>query len=329
MINHGASDNPRLNVMVPDPRQLRYFLAVVEAGSLSRAAAMLNLSEPALSKSIRLLEQSLGVQLLERHARGITPTVFGQALTERARVIRSELRHAYEDISMLRGGERGQVTVGTLPLFAAGVLPRAVAELLTLRPGIQVSVREALADSLIPKVLSGDFDFALMTMRPYEIDPALAQEFLQKRDLPVVIMGSGHPLSTRDALGLDELGDLKWILPPKSDGLRLDFDRLFEAARLPPPEPVVESNSVLFIRSVLREVQCVTYLSPQLVRQELDQDILTSADIRTDRHQADIAFVYRRHGMLSPAARILMDRLRAICQGAPQRTLPARVRATA
>jgi LysR family nitrogen assimilation transcriptional regulator len=64
----------------PDPRQLRYFLAVVEKGSLSGAAQELNLSEPALSKSIRLLEQSLKVQLLERHARGMVPTVSGARL---------------------------------------------------------------------------------------------------------------------------------------------------------------------------------------------------------------------------------------------------------
>jgi len=300
--------------MVPDPRQLRYFLAVVEAGSLSRAAAMLNLSEPALSKSIRLLEQSLHVQLLERHARGISPTVFGRALAERARAIRSELRNAYDEINTLRGAERGHVTVGALPLFAADILPRAVAGLLSVQPGVRVTVHEALADPLIRLVLQGDLDFVIMTMRPYEIDPALAQEFLQKRDLFVVLMSSEHALAARKVLGLEELGDLRWILPPKPDGLRLDFERLFESARLPPPQPVIESNSVLCIRSILRETDCVTYLSAQLVRQDLEQNALTYADIKADRRQTNVGFIYRRNCVLSPAARILMEHVKAICQ---------------
>src|SRR5580658_3020836 len=113
-------------MILPDPRQLRYFLAVVEKGSLSGAAEALNISEPALSKSIRLLEQSLKVQLLERHSRGMVPTVFGRALAE--------------------------------------------------RPGLRVSVYEALADKMMPMTLSGDLDFCVMTMRPFQLDPGLQQE---------------------------------------------------------------------------------------------------------------------------------------------------------
>jgi LysR family transcriptional regulator of gallate degradation len=244
----------------------------------------------------------------------MSPTVFGRALAERARAVRSELRHAHDEINTLRGAEQGHVLVGALPSFAASVLPVAVAEMQSIRPGVRVTVYEGLADSLVGRVLSGDLDFIIMTLRATAIDPGLEQEFLQTRELSVVVMGSGHPFRARETLAVEELGELKWVLPPKPDGLRLDFERLFESVSLAPPLPMVESNSVLFIRSILRETDVVTYLPTQLVRQDLEQKTLTYAEINTDRRQTDVGFLYRRQSLLTPAARMLMDGIKAICQ---------------
>jgi DNA-binding transcriptional LysR family regulator len=172
-----------------------------------------------------------------------------------------------------------------------------------------VTVHEALADSLIRMTLAGDVDFVIMTMRQHEIDPALTQDFLQKRELPVVVMGSNHPLSTREEFDLDELNGLKWILPPAPDGMRLDFERLFESARLPSPQPTIESNSVLFIRAVLREGDFATYLPARLVQQDMEQNALRCADIKADRRASNVGFIYRRQCVLTPTARMLMDRI--------------------
>ena len=252
------------------------------------------------------------MQLLERHARGISATVFGRALAERAKTIRTELRYAYDEINALRGAERGHVIVGALPSYAAGVLPIAVASLLAARPGIRVTVHEGLVDTLVRMVLAGDIDFAIMTIRHH--DPSLPQEFLQERDLPLVVMGSKHPLSTCEEFDLDELSGLKWILPPKPDGMRLDFERLFESARLPSPRPLIESNSVLFIRTILREGHFAAYLPARLVRRDTEEKTLRCAEIRVNRRPSRVGFIYRRQSVLTPAARMLIDRTRAVCR---------------
>jgi DNA-binding transcriptional LysR family regulator len=298
----------------PDPRQLRYFLAVVEKGSLSGAAEALNISEPALSKSIRLLEQSLKVQLLERHSRGMVPTVFGRALAEHARVIRSELRHALNEINALRGSEKGQVVAGAFPSFNVNIMPRAVGRLLAERPGLRVSVYEALADKMMPMTLSGDLDFCVMTMRPFQLDPGLQQEPLLPRERGVAVMNPKHALAKRGKLGLKEFKGEKWILPPQPDRLRLEFEQLFVSARLTPPEPTVECNSALFIRSMLMHSDCVSYLPKQLVLQEIERGVLAFVEIDASYLQGEIGFIYRRRGILSPASRALMEEIRTICK---------------
>ena len=301
-------------MQAPDPRQLRYFLSVVEKGSLSSAAESLNISEPALSKSIRLLEQSLRVQLLERHARGMVPTVFGRALAEHARVIRSELRHAVNEINALRGSEKGTVMVGTFPSFNVNIMPRAVTRLLAERPGLRVSVYEALAERLTPMTLSGDLDFAVMTMRPYQLDPGLQQEPLLRRERGVAVMNPTHALAKKGKLGLKEFKAERWILPPRPDRLRLEFEQLFVSSRLTPPEPAVECNSALFIRSILMDSNFVSYLPKQLVFQEIERGLLAFVEIDASYIQGEVGFVFRRRGILSPACRALMDEIKSICR---------------
>jgi DNA-binding transcriptional LysR family regulator len=310
-------------MILPDPRQLRYFLAVVEKGSLSSAAETLNISEPALSKSIRLLEQSLRVQLLERHARGMVPTVFGNALAEHARIIRSELRHAVNEINALRGSEKGQVMVGTFPSFNVVIMPRAVSRLISERPGLRIGVLEGLADKLIPMTLSGDLDFLVMTMRPFQLDPGLQQEPLLRRERGVAVMSPKHPLAKRGKLALKEFKGAKWILPPQPDRLRLEFEQLFVSARLTPPEPAIECNSALFIRSVLTESDCISYLPKLLVHHEIESGLLAFAEIEAAYLGGEIGFVYRRRGMLSPACRALMDGIRLICREQGRDVIPA------
>lgn len=134
---------------------MEMFLAVYRTGSLGRASQQLNLTQPAVSKAIRRLERSLDVPLFEREPRGMVPTLFGEALVRHAELVGSELDRAVEEIAALRGAARGRAKLGATPSVIEGLFPAAIGALLADRPGLTVTVREALAVCLTDVGRSG------------------------------------------------------------------------------------------------------------------------------------------------------------------------------
>src|SRR3954454_5187448 len=109
-----------------DQRQLERFIDVVESGSLSRTSRRLNISQPALSKSLRLIEEQLGLRLLERGPRGVKATACGDVFYKRARTIVAQFRRAWDDLEAMKGSTAGTVTLGATP--GPSVLDRIVPE---------------------------------------------------------------------------------------------------------------------------------------------------------------------------------------------------------
>src|SRR5262245_28693661 len=145
-------------------RQLAHFLAVADDSSIGKAAQRLNLTQPALSKSIKRLEQALKVRLFDRHARGVSPTVYGAALLARTRQVVTETRRAVEEIDFLRGSHSGTVTVAAGPSMLSRILPTAAARLVAKRPGIRVVVRQSLAEQIEAGLLRGELDLVVTTL---------------------------------------------------------------------------------------------------------------------------------------------------------------------
>ena len=121
-------------------RQLKHFLAVLEHGSMSRAAEALGISHQGLSKSIAGLEESLQVQLLVRGPRGVTASAFGQVLQEYARFIDGEHDNALHALAALRGGGAGHLTIATGISAATTIVPTAAGRLFARRPGTSLTV---------------------------------------------------------------------------------------------------------------------------------------------------------------------------------------------
>src|SRR6266581_6317937 len=119
-----------------DQKQIERFVDVVESGSLSRTSRRLNTSQPALSKSLRLLEQQLGVRLLDRGPRGVRLTKFGDLFYRRACSISSEFRRAREDIEGMKGSTEGVVALGVTPGpgILDQVIPQSIARVARKRP---------------------------------------------------------------------------------------------------------------------------------------------------------------------------------------------------
>lgn len=298
--------NSRLTL---DWRRVRQFLYAYERRSIGQAASELNVTQPALSKSLRSLELDLQVKLFERTPLGVVPTVFGEALALHAKVVQAELRHAQTQIEYMRGAIRGHVTVGIGPSMAGSFMPAASLRLLNDRPGIKLTVREGMASELIPAVRRGEIDLAVGTW-PHLEEPDLAKEVIY-RDKLRVYAGAGHPLCQGDAQ-IGNLQDYPWALPPREQAWRRRLDEVFIARGLAPLVSGVESNCSNYLKAMLAGNRFLTFLPRQSLWREESEGLVTALDVPELNLETDVTMTYRERAVISPACRMLMAHLLAV-----------------
>jgi LysR family nitrogen assimilation transcriptional regulator len=165
-------------------RQLRYFIAIADAGVLSRAAEALNVAQSALSHHVAALETELGVKLLERKARGIALTAAGRRLYEHASAVLSALGKAEEDVRSYTEAAAGPVSIGLSHTATSMVALDVMKAVRKNSPGVHLTVVEALSPALIERVFSGTVDLALAYNPPR--DARLAVELLGEEDLYLI-----------------------------------------------------------------------------------------------------------------------------------------------
>jgi DNA-binding transcriptional LysR family regulator len=180
-------------------RQIRYFIAVAESGTLSAAAEVLFVSQPALSSAITELESALGVQLCVRQkSRGVTLTPNGQAFYLRARqLIRSVDELAWSTRST-GGALRGPLTIGSYLSLAPDVIPHFLTEFPKSQPGLSLDYREGDTDELERMLLKGEVDLAILY--DFDLDPRIKRKKLVEKT-PRLVLPRDHRL--RDATQVD------------------------------------------------------------------------------------------------------------------------------
>jgi DNA-binding transcriptional LysR family regulator len=290
-------------------RQLTNLVAVADAGSITRAARALNVSQPALTKSIRDLERSVGSPLFIREPRGVAPTESGDSLIARARSIAAELNRARADLDALRGGAAGHVAVGASPVIAADLAPRALARLLADTPGLSVAITEGANRSLLPMLRMGDLDFVVGPLSGEGPQPGLTEEFLYYNEL-AIIARAGHPLSGAVELTFRDIQGAAWILPPRTVAPRMQFDNGFRAAGLKPPQTAVETTAIACVKQLLLQTDRLTVLPPQLVRQEVELGQISVLPVIWRAPWRPMGVTRREGGTLSPAAGAMIACLR-------------------
>jgi len=175
-----------------DLARLKYFAAVADTGSFSRAAAALHLTQPSLSRQVKLLEAELGQHLLERHGRGVVPTEAGTALLEHARAILDLVTHAKADMEERRRNPRGRLTIGLPPRVAHVIATDFIEQFRARYPDASVAVTEGPSLRLRELIITGRVDLAVL------FDPTPSPQVLQETLLrePLVLV-SKRPLPDR------------------------------------------------------------------------------------------------------------------------------------
>lgn len=285
-------------------------MAIVEGGSMVRAAEAIGLTQPAVTKAVRDLERDLGVELFARGNRGVTPTVYGEALVRHARCVLAQLVHAAEEIDDLAHGIGGRVAVGTLLAASARLLPRAITRLRIERPRVIVDVVEGTNDRLQPMLLHGDLDMVVGRLSEFRHRAGVHQESLYDEEI-VILSRPGHPLALDEHLRLADLRSADWILPPPETTLRRQLEKAFFDAALEPPRCAVQSVSLLTNRRLLHETDLIGAWPRGVAADDLAAGRLISLPVRLNEILGPVGVSTRKSARLSPAAQALLSMLHA------------------
>jgi LysR family transcriptional regulator of gallate degradation len=313
-------------------QQLRYFLAVVEQGGFTRAAQQLGRTQQAVSKALRLLEQDLGVRLLDREAGGPRPTAFGLMLLEFARRVTRDEGEFRARLQQVRSASRGEVRIGASVTVAGSLVTPATEQLLAAHRGIAVSVVDGIQQTLVPAVGRGELDLAVFIRTLDEpVDGALTVETLSQQDYRIVA-GAHHPLATAGTPpAVEQLAAAAWVLGTNSGDVELAWRETFDSAGLPPPQPELVTSSVEFCREVLRRGRHLSVLPTGLITAELASGRLATLAAPPYGWQRPVNLVYRAGAVREPAVLAAIRALHEVAEtgsrAAPDMTAAAGDRA--
>lgn len=298
-----------------DLRTVDYFLTAVARGSLRAAAQDLGVTQPALTKAIRRLEDSLGVPLFDRKARGVTPNVYGAALLRHAKDVKAALGAAREEIEALRSGGAGLVKIGAGPSWQAMILPGAIAELRQSRPGVRVHIIGGGDDQLKEQLKSGGLDFVLAAVpETPRLEPELAWQPLMA-DQYCVIADVAHPLRKQSEVSPEDLLAFPWILPPATSYMVGRLHHLLRAAGLPPPVPSIETDVIALKLALMRNSNYLSYHAEAHLAGS-DAAFIQPLEVLGTRTLRHAGLIYRKGIEISPAVKALVTILEQRCAGA-------------
>lgn len=294
---------------VIDNRLLRHFAAVVEHGNVLRAAGAIHISQPALTKSIQNLEAELGVPLLDRHPRGVTPTIYGKILFDHAKLLHNQAACAVEEIRALKEGRAGHLRLGVAN-FAIEFLPRVVARLIESTPGLTCEVVDGTYEDLTALVREGTLDAVVSGIPPLHRAEDLEHEKLISGEF-VVVCSAGHPLAKKRRATLAQLQHEHWVMANRPRAIVELWEIEFRYAGLTPPPIRVQSGSMIFLRSMVVQSGFVTFLPRGVVAGDLAARRLVAVAIPFSRPaRTTEGIIYRRDAVHPPALRHLIDAIR-------------------
>jgi len=289
-------------------RDIEYFAVVAEHAHLGRAADALGLSQPALSKSLRRLEQALQAKLVRRTPKGVELTLEGSVLFLRVRELRLSLQGVAREVAEVREGRVGRLRIGVGP-GPEEHLASGFAALLKDAPRTNLIVTVSDNDVMIPALRNGELDL-IFNVLPMGSHEGLVCEHLYD-DEQVVCAAIGHRLARRKHVTLSQLAQERWAASALSQTSQHRLHEAFRDAGLPPPRIAVECRSHALN---LRAIACSEILG-WTVRRLVEQSGLASAlkivPVKELTWRRPIGLIYRQESYLPPAIGRFIEILKA------------------
>jgi len=293
-------------------RQLRHFVAVVEAGNLSVAATRVHLSQPALSRSISKLEAELGARLLERKARGVVPTSAGRVFVAEARFILNECQRARDEVVATAHGDEQRVAVGVVPMFVSSIATGALAALQDKAPNLELLVDEGGIAGLVDRLAAGELDVALTTFTQSSPPKSLIQERLFVVTA-VVAAGANNPISRQRRPSAADFSKAKWVTIGQGWDSSV-VDQYLMSNGFPPPVRPLHTNSLVLTKTLIAEEGYVSMLPYHMLSREIERGEIVALPLPSGGFRRAAGLMYRSRAEQRQGVALTIEALRAACR---------------
>ena len=295
---------------------LNVLMTVVEVGSMNKAAALLNTTQPAVSRSIADLELALGVRLLDRHQNGVEPTAYGRALLDRSVTAFDELRQGVKNIEHLADPHAGEVRIGATGATAAGFVSAVVDQLSRLHPRISFHVEDDDTDELQHQLHQRNLDLVIIRQSPDAVGERVNFEVLFS-DNYVIVAGLEHPSIRQRRVGLAELVDERWAMPLPRTMAASIASQAFRASKVDLPRSVVFATPEVRLNLVTTGRFLSIFSELRLLLTQLPTKILP---VRLPTASVPTGIMILKNRTLSPVAQLFIETARKIAKPLAKKT---------
>jgi DNA-binding transcriptional LysR family regulator len=295
-----------------DLKHLKYFRAVVDHGSFRKAADALHISPPALSLSVKALEEELGLNLLDRKPGRILPTAFGHSLYNSAIRIHADVQSALDHLNEIRGIGTGRLALGMLPYGISSAMGRLIGQFCERYPGLSIQTALGSLTFLLDRLKSGELDFLITEVQDSLTDKKLVREPLFRLRYGLVV-GHKHPLAGKRNLSLKRIMKYRLAYARTWQVVLENWEQTFIDEGLDPPPPYVGEATDDFYIEMIAHCNTVAVM-PMIgtIREAIESGQLVELHIPKLDWSSTVALVYRREENLSPDARLLMEETRIV-----------------
>ncbi|HGD3509718.1 TPA: LysR substrate-binding domain-containing protein [Klebsiella aerogenes] len=294
-------------------RHLHTFVAVAQQGTLGRAAETLNLSQPALSKTLNELEQLTGTRLFERGRLGAQLTLVGEQFLTHAVKVLDALNTAGQALNRKEGMNSDVVRIGALPTAALGILPTVIGQFHKQQKDITLQVATMNNTMLLAGLKSGDVDIGIGRMSDPELMSGLNYELLFLESLKLVVR-PGHPL-LQETVTLSRVMEWPVVVSPKGTIPRQNAETLLQSQGCIIPPGCIETLSASLSRQLTVDYDYVWFVPSGAVKDDLRRGLLTSLPIATEGAGEPIGILTRVDASLSQGAQTLLSAIRKSMPG--------------
>lgn len=292
-------------------RHLQSFLSIAQHRSVGAAAHSLAITQPALSKTLRELEEALGVQLFVRDKKGMLLTRFGEIFLQHAAASMASLRQGIDSIKLAENMGAVGVAIGILPNVAARIMPMAIHAFKESAPTTTVRIVTGSNSHLLDQLRLGEIDFVLGRLAQPEYMVGLSFEHLYFESL-VLAVRPQHPLAKAQRLRMKMISDYPWILPHHGTIIRLEIDRFLLAQGITAPRDVIETTSIAFGRGYLRSCDSIWFIPRGAVEPDLSDGSLVALPLTSSTMEGPVGITIRTDVASNPPALLMMDAIRRV-----------------
>jgi LysR family pca operon transcriptional activator len=290
-------------------RHLRTFLEVSRQKSVARAAETLNVSQPAVTKTLRELEAALGVAMVERDGRGIRVTRAGEIFLRHAGAAVTALREGIESVTRDGAAAGRPSRVGALPTVSAHIMPAAMQLFLKEDTGAAIKIVTGENAVLLDQLRAGALDLVVGRLAAPEKMTGFFFEHLYSEQVRFVVR-AGHPLLARGVDAFARLGGFPVLMPTRESVIRPFVDRFFIANGMTPPPTAIETVSDSFGRAFLRQSDAVWIISAGVVADELASGAFVALPFDTGDTKGPVGLTMRTDTAPSAAFLLLLQAIR-------------------